>query len=69
MNKYLEKIASDIELAKMYEKDENHDVGKYEKALKTAKDPKLVAALKFALPEEKQHRAKFETAVKHIEDK
>lgn len=66
MNKYLTKIASDLAIAKMYEKDENHDVHKYSEELKKAKNPKLVAALKFALPEEKQHRAKFEAAVKAI---
>jgi len=68
-NKYLTKIASDLATAKMYEKDENHDVNKYTAELKKAKDPKLVAALKFALPEEKQHKAKFEAAVKEIESK
>lgn len=69
MNKYLEKIASDLGIAKEYHKDELGDVKKYTDELKDAKNPKLREALKFALPEEKQHAAKFEIAVKNLEKK
>jgi rubrerythrin len=68
-NKYLTKIASDLATAEKNEKDENDDVKKYSEELKKARNPKLVAALKFALPEEKQHRAKFEAAVAAIKQR
>jgi rubrerythrin len=66
MNKYLTKIASDLEIAKEYHKDEEHDVKKYTDELKTAKNPVLRKALEFALPEEKQHAAKFKAAVEDM---
>ena len=68
-NKYLEKIASDLEMAKEYHDEEKHDINKYTEALKKAKNPTLRKAIQFALPEEKQHAAKFEAAVKDIEKK
>jgi Mn-containing catalase len=71
MNKYLAtltKLASDLVTAESFHKDERHDVNKYTQALKKATDPKLRKALEFALPEEKQHAAKFEAAVKELKN-
>lgn len=66
MNKYLEKLAemSDLEAARDFHHAEEEDIRKYEKAKKTAKNPKLLAAIKYALPEEKIHARKFGEALK-----
>lgn len=66
MNKYLTKIASDIELARAFHKDEQGDVAKYTKALKEATTPELKAAIKYALPQEKVHAANFGKVLQKI---
>jgi rubrerythrin len=71
MNKYLEKLAemSDMKAAREFHHAEEDDVKKYEEAKKTAKNPKLLKAIKYALPEEKIHARLFGEALKDEENK
>ncbi|MNK09981.1 hypothetical protein D3C87_279910 [compost metagenome] len=66
INKYLEKIAHDEEMAKRFAKEEKQDINKYTAALKSAKDPVLKRDIAHALDQERQHAAMFEQAKKSI---
>jgi len=58
---------SDMEAAREFHHAEEDDVKKYEEAKKTAKNPKLLKAINYALPEEKIHARLFGEALKDEE--
>lgn len=59
MNKYLEKISSDLSIATQSKKEEDKAIGDYTDRLKEAKSPDLKSAIEHARKEEGDHSKSF----------
>lgn len=68
-NKYLEKIASDLSIAKKSRDEEEKAIHDYTERLKTEKNPTLRKSTQHALDEEKDHAESFKESIKDIEKK
>lgn len=66
MNKYLYKIASDLEMAEKSKSEEDRAITDYSDRISKAKDPDLKDALGHAKEEEKDHSNRFEKVIKKL---
>lgn len=69
MNKYLEKIASDLSIARTSLGEEEKAIKDYAQRLKDATDPALKKAITHARDEEKTHAAGFKKVIEEEMDR
>ena len=66
MNKYLEKIAADLEMAEKSKQEEDKAIVDYSDRIGKAEDPDLKGALTHARGEEKDHSSRFSKVIKKL---